>query len=118
MTVIKTEYLNREVEKRVEVKVVSIPADCAKALSLAGSVGVDAERLVGVGTKTMDILADGHQALTEGNGTEVNSQRDKLYKLEVSANAASQDLSLIHLPKLNSALSACKATGAYKEMKP
>lgn len=113
--IVKTKYVDREVEKRVTVETVSIPVDCVKALSLVEKVKGDATKLVGANTKTIDILAAGHQALTESDGTEVNNQRDKLYKLEVSTNAASQDLALIHIPKLDKALAACKATEAYKE---
>lgn len=114
---IKTKYVDRPVEKTVIVNQVGIPRECSEALDLAGRVKVDATALVGGNTKVLDMLADGHQALTVGDGTEVNNQRDKLYKLEVSLNATSQDLTLIHIPKLDTALSACEATKAYKEKK-
>lgn len=115
--IIKTKYVDRPVEKRVTVKEYKIPGDCGDALDWAVKLKSEAGELVGVTTTAQDILADGHEALTMSDGSRVNEQRDKLYKLEVKTNAVNQDISLETVPKLDRALRLCKATNAYKGSK-
>lgn len=115
--IVKTKYVDRPVDRKVTVIKVSIPSSCAEALNQAGQIKADALVLVGVSTIAQDILSDGHEALTNNDGTEVNNQRDKLYKLRGRSDGASQDISLITIPKLDDALRECKATKAYKEKK-
>lgn len=100
------EYKNR--------KVGVVPTSCMNVLKALKDVRSSEEDLINVFTRGTDVMGDGHEALASHDGSALNEAREKLYKLDTESNDSAQKLSLDLWPDLESNLTNCKKTDAYK----
>lgn len=103
-TVTETKQVTRE----------SIPAPCREAMRLARKIDSTVNPLIAVGNKSLDIMADAHEAITTGDGSKLNELRSKMYQLTGKTSQPTVSLKVDIMPEFVKQMRACQRTAAYQ----